>query len=164
MMEGIEVDMTSCDIDFDAVDRSVFCFGHIVELCSKRVVKAASGGVEDNGDDSSSSDDDAVINIPSVVEPRPVPKARSAVRAIRASGMRRDEFNAVIKDGNERGWFRQGSPPRVIQVKPLQLLRDVRTRWDSMYPMLQRLREMRPVRHCTPLNVISAKQIDLTGH
>jgi hypothetical protein len=81
-MEELEVKMASCDIDFDAVDRSVFCFGHIIELCSKRVVKVASGGVEDIRDDLLSSDDDAVVDVPSVVHPRPVPKARSAVRAI----------------------------------------------------------------------------------
>ncbi len=30
-------------------------------------------------------------------------------------------------------------------LKELQLLRDVRTRWDSIFLMLNRLREMRPV-------------------
>jgi hypothetical protein len=161
MMEELEVKMIARDIEFDALDRSVYCFGHIIELCSKRVVNVASGGAEGDGDDLLSSDDEADIDVPAAVDPRPVPKARSAVRVIRASGMRRDEFNTVIKNGNEKGWFRQGNPPRVIQVKYLQLLRDVRSRWDSMYPMLQRLREMRPVRHSAFLNMISAHQIDL---
>ncbi|KAH9013041.1 hypothetical protein EDB84DRAFT_1253278, partial [Lactarius hengduanensis] len=31
-----------------------------------------------------------------------------------------------------------------VQVQPLQLLRDVRTRWDLVYCMLNWLREMRP--------------------
>jgi hypothetical protein len=33
----------------------------------------------------------------------------------------------------------------VVQVPELQPLRDVKTRWDSVYMMLQRLRQLRPV-------------------
>jgi hypothetical protein len=59
--------------------------------------------------------------------------------------MRRDAFDDLITNGNAKGWFRQGQPPRVVQVPHLQLLRDVQTRWDSVYHMLKRLRIMRPV-------------------
>jgi hypothetical protein len=35
----------------------------------------------------------------------------------------------------------------VVQVPELQPLRDVKTRWDSVYLMLRRLRQLRPVSH-----------------
>jgi hypothetical protein len=36
---------------------------------------------------------------------------------------------------------------KVVQVKELQLLQSVRTRWDSVYYMLNHLRDMQPVYH-----------------
>ena len=153
-MESFEIEMTARDIDFNAVDRSIICFGHTVELCSKRIINVACGAVDgegndgddardDEGDDAS-SDDDASNALSSSI--KPVPKARAVVRVIRASGLRRDAFDEVISNGNEKGWFKQGQPPKVVTVPHLQLLRDVRTRWDSVYVMLRRLRMLRPVR------------------
>lgn len=82
--------------------------------------------------------------------------ARTVVRVIRGSGMRRDAFDDVIKDGNSKGWFKEG--PKIIQLRRLQLLRDVRTRWDSKYHMLNRLRELRPVCIFASFNLIADKQ------
>jgi hypothetical protein len=140
MMQCIELEMTEeRDLEFDAEDRQIMCFGHIVELSSGRVVGAASGNVDDRDDESSSDSDDTS---------NPIAKARAAVRAIRGSGLRRCAFDDVVRDGNANRWFKQGQPPKIVQLKQLQLLRDVRTRWDSVYQMLKRLREMRPV-SCT---------------
>ena len=73
----------------------------------------------------------------------PVVLCCGSVCAIRASGKQRDLFNEVIQDGNAKGWFKQGD--KAILVQRLQLLHDVRTRWDSLYQMIHRFREMRPV-------------------
>jgi hypothetical protein len=59
---------------------------------------------------------------------------------LRSSGQRRDSFEQLIRDGNNNGWFGE-------TVEQLQLLRDVKTRWDSVYFMLRRLRELRLVRY-----------------
>jgi hypothetical protein len=67
------------------------------------------------------------------------------VQVIRVSGLRQDAFDEVIVNGNEKGWFKQGRPPKVVIVPCQQLLRDVRTWWDSVYAMLRRLRMLRPV-------------------
>ena len=53
-----------------------------------------------------------------------------------------------IIDGNERKWFslKTGNGKcELVKVPKLQPLRDVKTRWDSVYMMLQRLRVLRPV-------------------
>ena len=139
MMEALEIILKAREIDFDAKDRRIMCFAHIINLCSGQVIRAATGGVADKGDTSSSGSDD------SIVAPNYIAQARAAVRAIRGSGTRRDAFEEVIANGNEKGWFRQGQSSQIVQVKQLQLLRDVRTRWDSVHHMLKRLREMRPV-------------------
>jgi len=137
MMEELKTMLTERDIVFDAEDRKIMCFAHVVDLCSGRVIRAASDGVEPENDSSSSDGDTAASN--------PIALARAVVRVIRGSGSRRDAFDEVIVCSNAKGWFKQGKPSRIIQVKPLQLLRDVRTRWDSVHHMLKRLREMRLV-------------------
>jgi hypothetical protein len=140
MMQVLEAILATREIKFNAKDRRIMCFAHIIDLCSGRVVRGA--GATNNevvGQDGfSSSDDDSVT-------PDPIARAHAAVRAIRGSGKRRADFEGVIKNGNENGWFKRGPSSEVVQLKQLQLLRDVRTRWDSVYQMLHRLREMREV-------------------
>jgi hypothetical protein len=73
----------------------------------------------------------------------PIALARVVVRAIRASGQRREHFSRIIVDGNTNNYFVVGDG--VVKVPSLQLLRDVKTRRDSICYMIQRLRIMRPV-------------------
>jgi hypothetical protein len=150
MMQWLEKILGGREIAFDAQDRRIMCFAHIVDLCSKQVVSAASGGVDEENDHSSSDGDTGPSN--------PIVLARAVVRAIRGSGLRRDAFDEVIKNGNDKGWFKEGRPLKIVKVKQQQLLRDVRTRWDSVYKMLTRLRDLRPVWLSTsPITLIPAK-------
>ena len=55
--------LTKRDIAFDAEDCRIMCFAHVVDLCSRRVIRAASDGVEP-GNDGSSSDGDAAVSNP----------------------------------------------------------------------------------------------------
>lgn len=130
MMQALELELARRNIPFNAADRQVMCFGHVVNLSSGRVIEYIR---TNNAED----DDDGMSN--------PIEHARSVVSTIRASGMRRDAFKSAIEQGNENGWFTQGQPPEVVTVQKLELLRDVQTRWDSVYLMLQRLRVLRPV-------------------
>jgi hypothetical protein len=78
----------------------------------------------------------------------PVGRARGVVRLLRVSDQRREGFRAFIEDGNERGWFMAKNSDglrETVEVPVLQPLRDVKTRWDSVYMMLRRLHELRPV-------------------
>jgi hypothetical protein len=126
MMEALQRKFDERDIVFDPVDRRIMCYAHIVNLSSGRVIRAASGGED-------------------TPESNPIEHARGVVRAIRVSGKRRDAFDEMVKLGNTNKWFKVGNPAKVVMLKELQLLRDVRTRWDSIFFMFNRLREMRPV-------------------
>jgi len=130
MMRALEEKLLECDIPFDATDRRIMCYAHVVNLCSGRVLRAA------GGDGTSES--------------TPIGLARGAVRAMRISGKRWEAFDDVVRDGNKKDWFKSGQPPKAVKLKELQLLRDVRTHWDSVFLMLNRLREMRPVCFCHP--------------
>jgi hypothetical protein len=134
MMKALERLFVDREIAFDADDRKIMCFGHVVDLSSGRVISS----VKSAG--TALTDDETDLESLNVID-----RARAVVRAIRGSGLRRDAFNEVIVNGNAKGWFKQGQPPKTVKLKPLQLLRDVRTRWDSVYHMLNRLRELRPV-------------------
>jgi hypothetical protein len=72
-----------------------------------------------------------------------ISRLRKIVMAIRASGQRRDAFTAWIENGNRNRLFVLQNESFVIE--PMQLLRDVRTRWDSTYRMIRRCIEMRLV-------------------
>ena len=129
MMAALEKKLDECDIAFDASDRRIMCFAHIINLTSGRVIRAAGDGA-------------------GRPESNPIGVAHGVVQAIRVSGKRREAFDDVVRDGNNKEWFKSGQPPTVVYLKELQLLRDVCTRWDSVYLMLNRLREMRPVCCC----------------
>lgn len=78
----------------------------------------------------------------------PLRRARRIIRLLRSSDQRREGFRMFIQDGNKRNWFYEktrGGKRSPVQVPELQLLRDVKTRWDSVYLMLHRLRLLRPV-------------------
>jgi hypothetical protein len=68
----------------------------------------------------------------------PLNRARRVIRLLRSSDEHRTGFQKLIQDGNQHDLFASAVPE-------VQLLRDVKTRWDSVYNMLSRLRQLRPV-------------------
>jgi hypothetical protein len=137
------------DIPFDYADRQISCFAHVINIACQHLL---SGLTNSELADS----EDLLVPIASEV-PRqqtfaqalqrdPVALGRNLVRVFRSSGQRRALFDDIIRDGNVKGWFTVGNPPVPAKLRQVQLLRDVKTRWDSVYFMLHRLRELRPVR------------------
>jgi hypothetical protein len=62
---------------------------------------------------------------------------------------RKEGLRKTITQGNESNKFigkDDKGKPVVVKVPELELLRDVKTRWDSVYMMLERLRQLRLVR------------------
>jgi hypothetical protein len=139
-MRGLQTGLSLHGIStsFNTKDRRIMCFPHIVSICTGHMVDEAtttnySDSIDDySGDVDSDADGRDVVAL-----------CRNTVRAIRASGQRILQFKDTIKLGNEKGWFKVGG--NTVQVREVQLLRDVRTRWDSVYSMIQRFLELRPV-------------------
>ena len=80
--------------------------------------------------------------------------ARRLICLLHFSDQRREGFRRFIQDRNKRNWFfaRDESGKRCpVEVPVLQLLRDVKTRWDSVYTMLEHLRQLQPVSLFQPL-------------
>jgi hypothetical protein len=64
-----------------------------------------------------------------------VGRVQDLVRNLRSSGQRREAFRAAITTGNQA---------QVFNLKPLQLLRHVDTRWSSSFHMLRRFHYLSP--------------------
>ena len=103
----------------------------------------------DDGDSDSGSKDDADTNIPlprkgattyeDACNADLITRCRKVSRTVRSSGQRRDDLDELIMKGNIKGWFKVDR--ETVQVPMLQLLLDVRTRWDSTFIMLKRFIE-----------------------
>lgn len=148
-MQHLETLLRARDIDFDARDRQIRCFPHIIHLCVRRVLNSYStSSVEEIMEAWA----DAFPNhaeckrYAAAIQKNPIKSSRSVVIAVRSSGLRRDDFLDTIKLGNAKNWFQPpGSPIKTLPEHELK--RDSETRWDSTYGMIDRLIEMRSVSH-----------------
>jgi hypothetical protein len=95
--------------------------------------------------------DDEVRTLYTGLKRDPIKRARRIVRIVRSSDQRKQAFKKVINTGNHSGWFRNHDN-EVIELPDLELLRDVKTRWDSVYCMIERLLVLRPVSVHMPLH------------
>jgi hypothetical protein len=159
MMEELGKLLRAQNIPFHSEDRQIMCFPHIINICCQHVISDFT-----NIELSESADDFFADLLPDrphlqsfeeAIKRDPVALGRNIVRALWASGQRRDTFDETICDGNSKGWFK---------VKQLQLLQDVRTRWDSVYYMLKHLHELHPVRYFNLIHCCSSLRPIGIGH
>lgn len=147
-------------VSFDYKDCRIQCFPHVLNTCVKHTIKALNNGIDidtrgdagdgkddegsdEDGEDEDGSDEDESGDDSDSRDQSPgnlLNKARGLIQKIHSSGQRSERFTNIIKGGNQYGWWKdpQGS---AISIRPRQLLRDVKTRWDSTYQMLVRLQE-----------------------
>jgi hypothetical protein len=149
-LEEYEILVEAQDIVFDHEDNRIMCFLHVINICSTHVIKEFTNVVlADNSeefDPSLAPRDPEIQTYEEACAHDPITLCRGAICAIHASGQRLDYFAELIHDGNEKGWFMAATHPyQIIKVPELQLLRDVRTCWDSIYFMIRRCCEMHPV-------------------
>ena len=153
MMEHLQklLETRELPLGFVAKDRRIMCFPHIINICVQHIVEEFSApDLEKIANAWVDCFDDNVVDKEKyleAVEKNPVALGRDIVRIIRASGLGRDEFDKIIVTGNLQQWFKSPSGT-VIQIPEVQLLRDVRTRWDSIFYMLNCLLALRLAIEC----------------
>ena len=123
------------------------------------------GDGDSEADEFDGNDDDGILEQDPELEEwlealkkDPVQKARKIVRTVRSSGQRREAFQTTISSGNQMRVFKDDDGD-VVALKNLQLLADVKHRWDSLYLMLHRMQELKPVTGHTCLIQYSANHI-----
>lgn len=156
-MQALSKLLAEKGIQFDAKNNRVMCIPHIVHIATSHLlkdcfeVKRAAAGRESQDDDDDDYAPPAVVDAQEqtyedAMDRKPLAILRNLIRAIRASGLRRTAFRDLIHTGVENSLFRDLESGEVIQSLPnVELLLDVRTRWDSTYRMLVRALELRPV-------------------
>lgn len=126
------------------------CFPHIINICCQHITAeftdAKLAELDTHFNVAAPHVDPDTQTFQEGVQRDPIALGRVVVRTIRASGQRREHFKNVIREGNTQKHFFIGDRVEII-VPELELLRDVRTRWDSIFFMISRLRVMRPVSH-----------------
>ncbi|KIK19821.1 hypothetical protein PISMIDRAFT_43191, partial [Pisolithus microcarpus 441] len=160
--------LTLCGIDFDPVDCRIICFPHVLNICSGHVTDeytavdfaSISKAWVDALDGNKVINKDAYIE---ALQHDPIALGHDIVRAVRASSLRREAFTDILKTGNDKGWFvDEGNNPVTLPV--VELLRDVRTHWDSVYCMINRLRTLKQALDyfflAAPHRDIADKQLD----
>jgi hypothetical protein len=142
MMDELAKLLHALNIPFDSVDRRIMCFLHVINICCQHVISQFTNIELSESIDEFISEELSYLphlqTFEDAVKHDPVAMGCNIVRVLWSSGQRRDTFDQLISDGNKKGWF---------TVDQLQLLRDVKTRWDSIYFMLRRLRELQPVHY-----------------
>ncbi|KAF9021837.1 hypothetical protein BDZ89DRAFT_957146 [Hymenopellis radicata] len=151
MMAAIQRILSARGIDFDKDMNRVRCFPHCINLAVKAglsymtVIKSDDEELDgydlelDERLDNLTADIDYLFELEDDV----VGKVRKLVNACRASGGRRDKLAETIREGNEKEWWRDDKN-QAHTMRVLALLRDVDTRWSSVYYMVDRLLYLYP--------------------
>lgn len=129
------------------------CFPHTINIAVQHILSKMSSVAAPVNDDDDPEDETGARNtdegrgfgqtFEGACAQDPIARLRKMVVTIRSSGQRRNAFMKWIETGNKSGLFVLQNKP--VQIEPRQLLRDVRTRWDSTYQMIKRCIEMRLV-------------------
>ena len=132
------------DIDFDAIDRRIMCFAHIINTCCQHVIASLTNVALAESAELSvgvlPSSIPAQQTFEDAVKRDLVALGRNIVCVLRSSGQRRDLFEDVIRNGNAKSWFLDDNvPPEPYELPLVQLLCDMVVRWDTLYYMVRRL-------------------------
>lgn len=147
-MEHLAILLNLRDIKFHYQDNCIMCFPHIINICSQHVIAALTKATRDSTDMETDENFPVAPNGEQTYQEAcardPIALGRNIVRVIRASGQRRDDFHNTIRNGNENKYFKDRND-QPVQLPELELLHDVKTRWDSVYFMIMRLLKLRLV-------------------
>lgn len=131
------------ELPFDPDERRVRCFPHIINICVQHTLDSFTDADFTNVPTRWGNPPINKAEYVAAVRRDPVGLARDTVRAIRGSNQRRTNFEQTIISGNDNQSFIQDGV--IVPLPVSQLVRDVRTRWDSSYLMIRRIRTLRQV-------------------
>lgn len=126
MFDELEKLLCEAGITFDSKNYRIRCFAHILNLACQDMIRAIGDGdaVKYPSDDENDEEEDlAKAKVLPVVA-----KMRKGIVAIRDSPQRREIFHRQCV---------------AATIKPKELLRDVRTRWNSTETMMERAKELK---------------------
>jgi len=92
-------------------------------------------------------EEDELLNWFKAIKRNPVNIARKFILTVRASTQKREGFQMTITIGNQTKAFKD-EEGNIIRVKEVQLLHDVKHRWDSLFMMLECMKELQLVSYC----------------
>ncbi|CAB4483900.1 unnamed protein product [Rhizophagus irregularis] len=110
------------NVTFDTEHQRVRCFAHIINLAAQDALKSLKG----TGPDS----EEEVLN--NKVPVGVIAKLRTLVTKIRATPQKQEHFSMQCT---------------VLKIKDLELIPDIRTRWNSTYMMMNRTLYLREPLH-----------------
>ena len=108
-MEELAELLQARDINFDAADRCMMCFPHVINICWQHVITAftnpalASSVVDFVAESHQGPVDQQTFE--TAVKQDPVTLGCNIVCALQSSGQRHDAFDDLVRDSNEKGWF-----------------------------------------------------------
>ncbi|KAF8185444.1 hypothetical protein BJ912DRAFT_1114624 [Pholiota molesta] len=163
MMAELEIELRKIGIPFDKDGNRIRCFPHVINIAVKAGLKALTQShpemtiFEDideyfdsefmYGNGVPPADSPALPNLPPELTNNPeyldalkrdvVGLVRRYVTACRASGQRREQFEVILKEGNDTGGWGDANE----QLRNVGLLKDVDTRWSAIFNMLDRFLE-----------------------
>jgi len=132
---------------FDPVDRHIRCLPHIFNICVQHVLNNYTwADFADCPAIWKNTSGKVIHKEPYIQSVRQhlIGHGREIVHSIRSSGQHHSNFQLTIKSGNEQESF-ANETSQWISLPVLELLHDVKTRWDSTYFMINHLRALRPV-------------------
>ncbi|KAI6100749.1 hypothetical protein EDD16DRAFT_1490628 [Pisolithus croceorrhizus] len=149
-MKELSVLLSERGIDFDPDDRHIMCFPHVLNICSSHVLKAYTQAdftnVASSWVDVFGKNVDKVAYV-EALENDPIALGRTVVRIVHASNLCRESFRNTIITGNKMKWFTDEND-QTTSLPVVELLRDVKTHWDSVYFMINRLRTLDQALDC----------------
>ena len=141
-------------IKFDSIDQRIMCFLHILNLCLGHIVDqymdvelaSIAEAWVDAVNPTIVVDKDIYIE---ALQQDLVALGHNIVHLICASSLCHKAFDNTIITGNQMKWFtdENGNPTK---LPILELIRDVKSHWDSIYLMINRLRTLRQVCNTAP--------------
>ncbi|GBC19616.2 zinc finger BED domain-containing protein RICESLEEPER 2-like [Rhizophagus irregularis DAOM 181602=DAOM 197198] len=118
-MKYLENTCQKKNISFDAINNHCHCIAHIMNLAVQEILKQIKAG--------EAEPEDAILEMP-INTGEVIPKLRKLIVKIRASPQRQEKFACHAEAAG---------------LKELQLILDVKTRWNSTHNLLERALKMR---------------------